>query len=284
MDSIMRQAHLLFMLSFAALGLGCHATTPTMSNGWLRPSASDVATSLNDSPDDSKSDPLRQRIGLIQAKAALHESDNNTAEAVRLYESILQADPKHVVALHRLAILHTQLGHAEDAEACFLRAIELADANPQLHNDFGYYCHLQGKSEAAIHHLCRAITLDSRSREAHVNLGLVYGTLGRFDEAEEEFRLAGCSRAEGLNNLAFARLMESDIEGATTTYELALQNNPGQANARRALASLQQTSQNEVDVAPVTFEMRDTTLGPPPRAQNADYYEKQGVIQADPYR
>jgi Tfp pilus assembly protein PilF len=87
-------------------------------------------------------------------------------------------------------------------------------------------------------HLERAVTLNPDYRAAHNNLGLVLAGQGRLDEAETHFQLAECSRAETLNNLAFARFLDADLDAASTMYGKVLQIDPDHAQARKSLESL----------------------------------------------
>lgn len=263
----------------AAGNLSCRSVTTDIETT----AASQLPLSDN-ANESTPSDPAQRKISLLEAQATLCEMDNKTGDAVQLYETILQTDPKHVAALHRLAILHSQQGYHTGAEACFQKAIELAGDSATLHNDYGYYCHLQGKTDAAIFHLRQALAQDPQLLEAHNNLGMVYARMGRFGEAEFEFQQAGCSRAEALNNLGLCRLMDTDYDGAAATYELALQQDPNLTNARRAYETLNKISQTKPAVEPRTVSSIDTVTSEMNRAQLASYVERPNVPDGKLYR
>jgi Tfp pilus assembly protein PilF len=193
----------------------------------------------------STADASKQKLKLLEAQAALCEMDHKSSDAIELYESILRTAPKHSDALHRLAILHIQNGNSAGAKSRFQEALELSVENALLHNDYGYFCYLQGDADGASRHLKQALTLDPKLLQAHNNLGLVLASMGRFAEAEIEFQRAGCTRAEALSNVALVRALATDVEGAAATYQFALQIDPNQSNARRGLDSLNKLNESQ---------------------------------------
>lgn len=143
--------------------------------------------------------------------------------------------PDYTQALHRLAILHAKMGNSQLAASHFQAAFRVEDNLAQLHNDYGYFCYLSSRWDVAQRHLSRAVELDSSLREAHNNLGLLHSRLGDNEKARYHFHKSGCNRAESLNNLAFARLLEDDYEGAMESYQLALYEDPSNLNAQKGL-------------------------------------------------
>ena len=58
---------------------------------------------------------------LLDAALQAHRT-GNLAEAGRLYSEILRADPRHLEALYRFALLHFQIGRFADSEQIFAMA------------------------------------------------------------------------------------------------------------------------------------------------------------------
>jgi Flp pilus assembly protein TadD len=200
--------------------------------------ARNVPVGQSDLAENESPDPVQQKNNLLLARAALLEADQKTVEAIDAYQTILKTDPRHVPALRRLAILHAHQGQADAAEMHFLAAIQADSRNARLHNDYDYFCYLRNQPETAERHLTKAIELDTKLREAHNNLGFLKARSGRFDEARYHFECGGCTSAESLNNIAFARVLEQDLQGASTTYQLALDQQPDQVQARTGLAAV----------------------------------------------
>jgi hypothetical protein len=72
-------------------------------------------------------------------------------------------------------------------------------------------------------------------KRAHNNLGLVLARQGKVDAALAEFRLAGCSDADGRMNLAYARTLAKDWPGARQQYRKVLAADPSSDAARKGL-------------------------------------------------
>lgn len=233
------------LLSFSlVLGPGCASVREMFHRKKVTHATELLAPSDDELAGKSSTDPNLQKIGLLQAKASLAELDKKSAEAVGAYESILEIDPNHVGAHHRLALLFVQSGRADEADKHFKLAVQLGSENSMVQNDYGYFCHLRDDSAGAVRHLSRAIELEPNFLAAHNNLGLVLAGQGRLSEAETHFQLAKCGRAESLNNLAFARFLESDLNGASSMFKQALQVDPNQQQAQSSLASIERMSQS----------------------------------------
>jgi predicted TPR repeat methyltransferase len=144
------------------------------------------------------------------------------AEAAALYREILDANPKHVDALHFLGVAEHQLGHSQvaleylgraialapdhpdafnnrgnvwkslgeldKAEADYRRAIELRPGDASALNNVGSILHERGDLEGAQQPLRQALALDPRQSGAYSNLGKVLKKLGRVEEAVEIYR------------------------------------------------------------------------------------------------
>ena len=158
---------------------------------------------------------------LTKAESALAEDDLITAEAE--LKSILTEQRDHSRASHLLAIVHVNKGDSGAAEEQFLRALKGDSRNAKLHCDYGYFLYLNGHWDTAKDALTKAANLDPKLLESHTNLGMLLARQGKLSEAKEQFRLAGCSEAEILNNVAFAQLLERDYLVAQATYFQAQQ-------------------------------------------------------------
>ena len=67
---------------------------------------------------------------LLDAALQSHRA-GNLAEAGRLYSEILRADPRHLEALYRFALLHFQIGRFADSERLFSVAIRFYPGSPR---------------------------------------------------------------------------------------------------------------------------------------------------------
>jgi Tfp pilus assembly protein PilF len=263
-----RQATILCCGWVIFTAIGCQSVKPP---GWISTVLRSPSTETVVEDEPEPLDPTKKRLSLLTAQAELAETDNEPVVAIQAYESILELEPKRVGALHRLAVLQTQQGNVSGAEQRFQEAFKLADKHAGLHNDYGYFCYLQGKHELAIEHLKTALTLDPKMREVHNNLGLVLASTGKIHEAEIEFQRAGCTRSEALNNVAFGQLMQKNVSGAATTYAQALQQDPNHVQARRGLESLNKVAQINAATDPRSYGAVQAAMGPNARMQYASH-------------
>ena len=90
----------------------------------------------------------------------------------------------------RLARSLFRAGRVGEALATLDTAIAREPDNASLHSYYGLLCFQAGRNEAAVEALQRAIEVDPYLTDAHNVLGTVYLELGRTVEAEQQFRTA----------------------------------------------------------------------------------------------
>jgi Tfp pilus assembly protein PilF len=184
------------------------------SNGERTPDPSQQSSvpglnDLGESEPEEPVDPEQQQRSVLFAKARLLETDRQPQPAARLYKEVLQSDPKHAAALHRLAVVHAELGDIEAADDCFQKALRVDDQNAEVHNDYGYFCYLVRRWDDSESHLLRALELNPLLLAAHNNLGLLSAERGDLDLAVRHFRDAGCSPDDAQYNATLNRPSES---------------------------------------------------------------------------
>jgi tetratricopeptide (TPR) repeat protein len=209
---------------------------------------------------------------LLQA-SRLHQA-GRLAEAVRLYQQILQLDPHHADALHRFAIAAHQSGRPEMALELIGRAVErdgrhpgyqvdlgnillergraaeaaeafrrALDAQPGLaiaHYNLGNALRAQGKLEQALAAYAQAAQRQPDYVEAHNNHGLVAQALGRLETAETAFALALVHRptfAEAHGNLGVVQFDRGRVPEAAGCFRRALALQPALAEAHNGLGN-----------------------------------------------
>ena len=151
---------------------------------------------------------------------ALHQQGQLDA-AREHYRAVLATHPAHADALHLLGVL----------------------------------CHQQGDSAAAIHLIEQALATGLQLPAAHLNLGMAYGRLQRWDEAARSFRelLAHDPRqAQGQALLAEALVHEGDLDGAIAAFELAVAAQPQDAQMLFNLGTTLATA-GKLDAAAAAF-------------------------------
>jgi tetratricopeptide (TPR) repeat protein len=165
----------------------------------------------------------------------------NLAEAGRLYSEILRADPRHLEALYRFALLHFQIGRFADSERLFSVAIRFYPEVPELF--YGRGCTLQAlrRFEEALASFARALVLRPDYIEARNNRGVTLLKMKRYQDAFAAFdRLTAnddYGRALILNNRAAALLGLKRYSEALDCSEKSLALKPDQAQSLSTYAA-----------------------------------------------
>jgi Tfp pilus assembly protein PilF len=159
-------------------------------------------------------------------------------EAIALYEKARKVDPKQKQVCRRLAVLYDRQGDFQRAEAEYQTALSLYPKSADVHNDFGYSWYCRGNAAEAEKQLRKAVELDQRHSCAWVNLGMVLGQQGRYEESLAAFGKA-VSPAQAQANLGFLLTAQGKREEAKVAYRRALQQDPDLTLARAALDRLE---------------------------------------------
>lgn len=105
------------------------------------------------------------------------------------FRAALERDPDHAVARAGLGDALSMVGDRAGAEEAYRRALQVEDL-ATAHNSLGNLLAVGGRAEAAIAEYRRAIELDPGLPAARANLGAALASLGRWEEALEQQRLA----------------------------------------------------------------------------------------------
>src|SRR5579864_4721546 len=186
-------------------------------------------------------------------KAALaHHRAGELAEAKRLYEQILQAQPEHPDALHYLGLLACQVQQHEVGITLMERSIAVqAQPQPAYYNNLGNMLLERGRLAQAIEHYRRAVSLQPDYPEAHNNLG------NALREARQpQASMLSCAQAielrpgyaEAYNNLGNALQDLGELEAAAASYGKAVALRPAYAQAHNNLGNVQR-AQGRLDEA-----------------------------------
>lgn len=142
------------------------------------------------------------------------EQQGDPDAAIKTYKKVLEIDPTFYQAYHRLGLLHDKQGKSHAAVAYYAEAARLAPKVPELQCDWGYNCYLLGQWEEAKTHYYASLNLKPDFERAHNNLALVLARQGQLNEALNEFAHAGASEAEARSNVAFAMMLDGQLEPA----------------------------------------------------------------------
>jgi tetratricopeptide (TPR) repeat protein len=172
--------------------------------------------------------------------AVAHDRQGSRPEAERLYRAVLQAQPSHAGALHRLGAACMQSGRREEAVELLRRARTAAPISPVVHNDLGIALASTQQADEARTAYEQAIALAPNYAEAHNNLGMLCVARGRFAEAVACYHRAIAASpnfAGARNNLGIALVRLWRFEEAVAQFLKAIAAAPDFAEAHSNLAT-----------------------------------------------
>ncbi len=170
----------------------------------------------------------RLETWFIAALSAHGRGDPSSAE--RLCRDILASDPRHLGALHALAVLALEREHFAAAERFAARALAI---NPTLaagYSASGRAFAGLGRPDEALAAYDRALALKPDDAEAMFNRGLALITLERREEAIESFGKAASVMSEpgpALFNQGNLLFDLGRFDEAVSRYNEAIQHEPG---------------------------------------------------------
>jgi Flp pilus assembly protein TadD len=114
-------------------------------------------------------------------------AEGKVAEAKRIFEQALDADPNDARAWLDVGLAHEATGDFASAEKAYRRATEVDGNFAEAFNNLGVLLREGGKLAEATTMLERAAALDPQLTAARFNLGLAYEEQGKLAEAEREY-------------------------------------------------------------------------------------------------
>lgn len=220
-------------------------------------------------------------------QALEHHQAGRLAEAVDLYQQILQKDPDNTDALHLLGNIACQMGDAALAVNLIGRAHELLPTNLAYLNSLGMALRMQGQYEASIARYTQAMGLAPESASVHFGMANTYLAMGQVGKAEQGFREALALKPdffEACYNLANLQKSRGEHAAAVDSYQRAIALQPDFADAHHNLGSTYQ-AMGEFELALASY--RQAMAGQLPETHNnmGNIYRAQGRLQqaADAY-
>jgi tetratricopeptide (TPR) repeat protein len=174
-------------------------------------------------------------------EALSHHQAGRLSQAQRIYERILEAEPRHADALHLLGVAAHQSGAHRRAVDLISEALAAAPENAVFLSNLGEAHRALGEWQQAEACYRRCLGIDERHVAAHNNLGLVHAAENRLKAAEASFRAALAltpSDPEVHANLGDVLARGGDRAGAIACFQRAVALEPKLAAAHRRLGRL----------------------------------------------
>ena len=181
-----------------------------------------VTNILPEIPDDASPKDL-----MLAGGAALQS--RKFANALKLFRSVQQLDPKQPDLWKDLGLTQLQLGQFADAEASFRKQIEADPKDDSVNNLLGISLLNQKKYEEAAATFQKQISAKPLDSTAHSSLGAVYIAQDKFSAAAAELEKAAALSPDGANvqvKLGEAYLGAANLQSALHAFDKAVAISP----------------------------------------------------------
>lgn len=198
----------------------------------------------------------------FQQALGLHRQ-GQLAQAQRLYERVLGAQPRHFGAAHMLGVLLYQRRQYREAHGWLVKALQIEPRDPAAHTNLGLVLGAAGRHEDALRCHDQAIALRSDFAEAWINRGGALRELRRFEDALQSYERALALKPDAPQaqlNRGIVLLELERTEEALTTLQALTQAHPDYAQAWHQCANAL-LALDRVEEARASFD-RATQLAP----------------------
>lgn len=183
-------------------------------------------------------------------------NENQIKDATRAFESILQTEPYHAVALHFLGLCRHRQGQRDEALTLLLESIKSEPNRAAFHSNLGLFFAELNELDHALDAYSKALSLDPNSAQTHTNFGSALQKNRQIERAIKSFKHALKIDPEfspALNNLGSALAAECRTQEAIEAFEAALRISPSIPEIHLNLGNLY-LSQNKLDIALEKFQ------------------------------
>jgi Flp pilus assembly protein TadD len=174
------------------------------------------------------------------ALGAQHDQAGQFDRAEQIYRQVLQAQPGHVEALHRLGTVVFRQGRFQEAARTLRQAYTLSPQSPQIsrdlraataacHNERGFALQQQNRLDEARACYLEALKVEPACVAAHGNLGNVLQLQEKLADAERSYRRVldfAPNSAQALTDLAYLAQMQGRYDEALELCRRAIELDP----------------------------------------------------------
>ena len=171
------------------------------------------------------------------AAGQLAQSRGALAQAADQYRQAITIDPKHTQAMFHLGVVYAEMKKYPDAIGVWKRYIKATGESPEAYGNLGFCYELAGRPEDAEAAYQRGIKKDPANVACRVNYGLMLVRRGRVGEGKLQLG-AVLKPAEVHYNLGSVYDSAGRKEQAKAEYRQALQLDPQFSDATTRLAEL----------------------------------------------
>ncbi len=177
----------------------------------------------------------------ITSLGDIHFIEGQYGEAARRYREVLLERPTHLKSVIGLAKIFEQQGMRREAKVSYKLATELAPRDLDTRLALGWLQFADREYEDALETLEEAGKINPQMAELNLYRGDIYFSLGRIEEAEEQYR-QGIAKApgapQGYHGLGLIAKGRGDVDEARRFFEEALRRNPSFSASQAELERL----------------------------------------------
>ncbi len=218
----------------------------------------------------------------IYGAALLLHRQGRLVEAERLYETVLQRDGSHFLALYNLGLVRLLRGETEAAAVLIRRALERNPGFAEGHNALAIALRAQGRLDEALGHFEKALAIAPDLAEPHNNYAATLLMLNRFDEAAEHYQRALALKpnmAEAHHGYGNLLTIFGRTDEARLAIEQAIDLMPRRAEFYRSLGEVKRLRAGDRQIAMVEALAREPSALPEDERIHLDF--ALGKIYAD---
>ncbi|MCK4417393.1 MAG: tetratricopeptide repeat protein [Candidatus Latescibacteria bacterium] len=164
---------------------------------------------------------------LQEARAEVDEG--NALKAVKIYNSILNQEPREFKARIGLGLAYESLGEYQKAADEYNKVIKLQPNNVEAHYNLGAVCWEMGMIDTAQEEFKKALELDPSCADAHYNMGVALYKKGLYEKAILELEKAVAIDPEYTKSYYYLGTSYSQLqrhEKAIEVFEQLLEKEP----------------------------------------------------------
>jgi len=147
-----------------------------------------------------------------------------------------------VAALSVLTVLTWhQVGHWRDSVTLFEHALRVTSNNALAHTNLGHALIEQGRTDEAVDHLTKAVTIQPGYVKARTNLGIALAGQGRLEDAAAHFSEALARDPDNVDahyNMGVAMIKQGNLRAAASHFSDVLRIKPDDADAHFSLGAI----------------------------------------------
>lgn len=187
---------------------------------------------------NSKTFRLAPRAVDVDQALALHRA-GRLDDARRLYERILDTNPRNASVWHFLGVLQHQIGNSDVAVENITRALDLDPRYADAWNNLGNVHRETNQYDAALQAYQRAVEIVPRHADAWNNIGVMRSGRGEYDEAQRAYACAvehDPAHVAAWQNRGSLSARVEDFDASIAAYRRAIELRPGDAIAFNGLS------------------------------------------------